>query len=223
MKIFDLGLTAGGALHTIFSPWKPEVVAYNSKVPVEDQLYGTDLLLFSGGTDVNPELYNHENVASGEPDRERDSREKEFYHAARNYRIPMVGVCRGSQFLCVMNGGWLVQDVDNHAGYDHDVYLADFDRVIRTNSTHHQLAIPPKEADIIGGTRNRITRWKYDTKWMHLFKHPQEETEITWYPRTRGLGFQFHPEYYPVNHQVPKMVRELVNRYLDFGFNHENF
>jgi gamma-glutamyl-gamma-aminobutyrate hydrolase PuuD len=216
MKIFDLGLTAGGALHTIFESWKPEVQEFDPNKSIAAQLQGVDLLLFSGGTDVDPNLYQHRNVASSPPDKVRDARETLFYKVARQMSIPMVGVCRGSQFLCVMNGGWLVQDVDNHAnGENHDVFLHD-GSIINTNSTHHQLSIPPAERDVVvlGGTKNRITRWRYDTTWKAHFRIAEVEPEIIYYQRAKCLGFQFHPEYYPTGHPVPKLVCKYVNDYL---------
>ncbi|HTS15012.1 MAG TPA: gamma-glutamyl-gamma-aminobutyrate hydrolase family protein, partial [Candidatus Sulfotelmatobacter sp.] len=77
-------------------------------------LRSMDGLLLTGGADVGPERY-------GEPVRDavdvepgRDTLEAEAFAAARARGVPILGVCRGLQYLNVLMGGRLVQHVDDH-------------------------------------------------------------------------------------------------------------
>lgn len=105
---------------------------------IEDHYTTADLVIFTGGSDVTPSLYGEQNVASN-CDWLRDVREQEIFHYCRDHHIPMFGICRGSQFLHVMMGGKLWQDVDNHCDI-HNVVDMDTGKLVRdTISTHHQM------------------------------------------------------------------------------------
>src|SRR5690554_3184603 len=74
-----------------------------------------DLVCFIGGEDVQPSLYGEHDHPSTHTNPARDEMEEKLFHYCLNEGIPMAGICRGAQFLNVMNGGKLYQDVDNHA------------------------------------------------------------------------------------------------------------
>ena len=103
------------------------------------------LVVFTGGSDVSPGLYSnnapHPRTFS---DLARDTEEITIYETALDNKIPMAGICRGAQFLCVMAGGKLVQDITGHQG-THDV-LARYPNAglkrIAVSSSHHQMQFP---------------------------------------------------------------------------------
>src|SRR3546814_14796091 len=69
----------------------------------------------------------------------------ELFKTCYENGIPMLGVCRGAQFLNVMPGGKLYQDVDNHVG-DHPIYDPQNKRVIpNVSSIHHQMCIETRK------------------------------------------------------------------------------
>jgi putative glutamine amidotransferase len=69
----------------------------------------SSLVVFTGGTDINPRLYGERPHSHTEqPDDKRDTEEKEIFEKALSMDLPMVGICRGAQFLCAMAGGRLV-------------------------------------------------------------------------------------------------------------------
>ena len=108
-------------------------------------LEDANLVVFTGGADVDPSLYGEENFASHST-LARDQREKTIYNQALELGKCMAGICRGGQFLNVMNGGKMIQHVDGHAtGRDHKLT----DRVTgeehSVTSTHHQMMIPNDE------------------------------------------------------------------------------
>jgi putative glutamine amidotransferase len=85
----------------------------------EETLDAVDALVFSGGSDLDPELYGE--VAHAETDgwiRERDDFELELMQAALARDLPLLAICRGSQVLNVALGGDLEQHVPDRVGTD---------------------------------------------------------------------------------------------------------
>jgi len=124
---------------------------------VEEILNRLDGLLFSGGSDLDPELYGQE--AHPQTDGvvpERDRAEIALLQAVLERDMPVLAVCRGSQVLNVALGGDLVQHLPEVVGddkhkhtpgsfADHDVELLPGSRVQRilgdhapVKSHHHQ-------------------------------------------------------------------------------------
>ena len=124
---------------------------------IEETLDRLDGLLFSGGSDLDPELYGQE--AHPETNGivpERDRAEIALLRAALERDIPILAVCRGSQVLNVALGGDLVQHLPEIVGdekhkqtpgefADHDVDLVTGTRVQEilgdhapVKSHHHQ-------------------------------------------------------------------------------------
>jgi putative glutamine amidotransferase len=129
--------------------------------PSEDGLAETlaavDGLVFSGGSDLDPDLYDdepHEATAGVVP--ERDRAELALLEAALARDMPVLAVCRGSQVLNVARGGDLVQHLPDVVGddkhkhtpgtfADHDVTLEPGTRLAEllgdraaVKSHHHQ-------------------------------------------------------------------------------------
>jgi gamma-glutamyl-gamma-aminobutyrate hydrolase PuuD len=72
-----------------------------------------DLIQFTGGADVSPMLYGEPKHPRTYCDPNRDQHEANIFW--NNIDKPKAGICRGGQFLNVMSGGSMWQDVDNHA------------------------------------------------------------------------------------------------------------
>ena len=71
-----------------------------------------DGFLFTGGHDVSPELYGQEILPlCGERCPERDAMERLLFPAVMELKKPVLGICRGLQFINVMLGGTLFQDI----------------------------------------------------------------------------------------------------------------
>jgi len=117
-----------------------------------------DGILFSGGEDVDPALYDektkHESVHI---DRARDTFEFALLDAAMDRRLPILGICRGIQMINVKFGGTLIQDIPsdmeldhrqqgNRADLTHTVTVTEPESALagvvagscRVNSLHHQ-------------------------------------------------------------------------------------
>ncbi|HVC86599.1 MAG TPA: gamma-glutamyl-gamma-aminobutyrate hydrolase family protein [Gaiellaceae bacterium] len=82
-----------------------------------ETLERVDGLIFSGGSDLDPELYD----AEAHPEtagviRERDDFELRLMQAALERDMPLLAICRGSQVLNVALGGDLEQHVPDRVG-----------------------------------------------------------------------------------------------------------
>jgi putative glutamine amidotransferase len=88
-----------------------------SEVAIEETLDALDGLLFSGGADLDPELYGadpHPETNGVRP--ERDRAEIVLLEAALERDMPVLAVCRGSQVFNVARGGDLVQHLPDIVG-----------------------------------------------------------------------------------------------------------
>jgi hypothetical protein len=152
-----------------------------------------DVHVFTGGADVHPSLYLEDIV----PDAgvqcwpQRDALETAAWD-----KYPdkfHLGICRGSQLLNVLNGGSLWQHVNNHGVMDgHMMVEVDSGRMIQTSSVHHQMMRPGKDAKVIcTASEASLKIGQYNQ-----FKGaPEIDHEVLWYPGTRSLCIQGHPEY----------------------------
>lgn len=81
---------------------------------IEEYLDIADALIFSGGEDVNPNLYDadfHPSVQG--VSFERDDFEVKLFKKAFEKKIPILGICRGMQLINVAMGGDLYQDINS--------------------------------------------------------------------------------------------------------------
>jgi putative glutamine amidotransferase len=86
---------------------------------IEETLDRLDGLVFSGGSDVDPELYGAEaHAATGGIRRERDRAELALLTAALERDLPVLALCRGSQVLNVALGGDVEQHVPDRVGHE---------------------------------------------------------------------------------------------------------
>jgi putative glutamine amidotransferase len=83
----------------------------------EPTLAALDGLVFTGGADLDPDLYGAEAHPATAPDHPtRDRFELDLLRAALGCDMPVLAVCRGSQVLNVARGGDLVQHLPELVG-----------------------------------------------------------------------------------------------------------
>ncbi len=90
-----------------------------SREGIDETLDALDGLLFSGGSDLDPETYGadaHSETNGVRP--ERDAGELALLIAALRRDMPVLAVCRGSQVLNVALGGDLVQHLPEVVGHE---------------------------------------------------------------------------------------------------------
>jgi len=77
-------------------------------------------IILSGGGDIQPALYGGKPTASGNYAPERDSTEKALLAIALEQDIPVLGICRGMEFINVYFGGKIQNIADVAGGLVHD-------------------------------------------------------------------------------------------------------
>lgn len=174
--------------HSAFA--KMFVKAYCRKAETIDK---ADLVVFTGGEDLNPKLYHQKAHESVRWNDRRDKKDIEAYSKCYQEGIPMLGICRGAQFLHVMNGGELYQHVDHHTG-DHRMYCTRQKKMIeRVSSVHHQLVVENRMMEVLG-----FVAGKSEERWVspsQVEKGPNSDIEAFFYRDTCSIGIQGHPEY----------------------------
>jgi putative glutamine amidotransferase len=124
---------------------------------LEETLDALDGVIFSGGGDLDPDLYGAEpHEETDMPRTERDAAELRLLEAALDRDMPVLAICRGSQLLNVARGGDLEQHLPEAVGHeqhrhdpgsfsDHDVKVAADSRLggllgdrAPVKSHHHQ-------------------------------------------------------------------------------------
>lgn len=169
-----------------------------------------DLICFTGGSDVSPSLYGEDRHPRTFVNRDRDIREKALFDEFLEASVPMVGICRGGQFLNVMNGGKMYQHVENHVR-DHMILDLATGGRLKATSTHHQM-MRPSIASIIIATaeENGYKESMENTCVVRTYEGP--DYEVILYPHTQCLCFQPHPEFRG-EITLQEYFFSLINRY----------
>lgn len=168
-----------------------------------------DMLLFVGGEDVNPAMYGDRNRNSAYNDT-RDKYEAELWNKAMRGEIEtkkILGVCRGNQFVNVMQGGSLYQDMKDEFGMSHEsvhgiewkTEIPILGEIKLVNSLHHQA----------------IRYYGEDMRCRILGKEPRTGVieALCW--ANRYLGIQFHPEYIDEKHPTHQLFRKAIYEWID--------
>lgn len=172
-----------------------------------------DFLCFTGGEDVDPILYGEKPLPGTFFNPRRDQMEAFHYGQALADRKPMVGICRGGQFLNVMNEGKMWQDVNNHAiAGTHPIIDTRTKEVIHNmTSTHHQMMIPHKDGKVLA-LAGLSTIKKNDQQILERDKPQEDDVEVVWYQDSLSLCFQPHPEYH--HGECRNYFLDLVDEYI---------
>lgn len=159
---------------------------------VED-VNSADLVVFTGGEDVTPAYYDAKAHPLTGNNPIRDAHEALIFDAAKQKGVPMVGICRGGQFLNVMNGGSMYQHVEKHVG-SHLITDVLTGETVWVSSTHHQMMKPSPEGILVASSTLAGRREWYDGQ-IFVRDVSDEDIEVVFYPDTRSLCFQPHPEF----------------------------
>ena len=179
-----------------------------------------DIVLFTGGEDVNPALYKTRPHPTTLCNKERDKAEVSVFKKIKPTQLA-IGICRGSQFLCVMNGGKLVQDVQNHSLWStHGITNDEVEYEI--TSTHHQMQYPynlnKKDYDVLFKSSELRSPGIYEGDNISPDVIMENgEPEIVLYHKEgmpKCLAIQGHPEYMRPNAPVVEMLNDLINETL---------
>lgn len=160
---------------------------------VVDSPDNADLICFTGGADVSSAYYGDKQHPATFSDHYRDAKEERIFLSMLDKKKAMVGICRGAQFLNVMSGGRMYQDVTDHT---RSHYLTDVEtgEVVYVSSTHHQMMLPSLGGKVLAyGNHTAQAEW-YDGAIIKRSEAVQS-VEVVHYAGTHCLCFQPHPEF----------------------------
>lgn len=179
--------------------------------PIECEKLSIDLLVFTGGSDINPVRYGRQAPDDGFFNLQRDEIEFGIIDDILQDRLnpkKVLGICRGHQVLNVAFGGTLFYDFPSELGRDHPYVhnLAwEFPGPLATtfpsvNSMHHQG---------ISSIGDMLT-YKY------LAQEPKSGLieSVLW--GDRFLGVQWHPELMNDSFRLP--MEELMKSWVEGGY-----
>jgi putative glutamine amidotransferase len=169
-----------------------------------------DVLLLGGGEDISPSIYGQapsRYTGASEVLSSRDVFEVRMSERAIAGGIPVIGICRGAQLLCALNGGSLIQHVTGH-GVSHDITTKE-GTVLRVSSAHHQMMNPL-------GTKHDLIAWSSE-KLSHNYIIENEELidveiepEIIYFPKGKSLAVQWHPEFMNEKEEAVVYLKNLI-------------
>ncbi len=164
---------------------------------IDETLDALDGLIFSGGCDLDPDLYGqspHPETTGIVP--ERDTGEIALMKAALERELPILGICRGSQVLNVTLGGDLIQHLPEVVGADrhkeipgiyadHDVAFDSASRLATVLGERHPVKSHHHQGFGRIGTGLRATGHATDDGTPEALEHTG---------RSFAIGVLWHPE-----------------------------
>lgn len=162
-------------------------------------------VILSGGNDLSSDFTGQEARDVRNPSIERDLIEKKILNAAIQKKLPVLGVCRGLQFINCFFGGSITQDLPGHVKTVHVANVCDptaaqlfGSEEIEVNSYHHQ-----------GVRSGQISS---HLKIMAISKD-DDVVEALYHPEYPIVGVQWHPEReIPSKMENERMTRAFFNR-----------
>lgn len=183
-----------------------------------DRMEEAEVVLFTGGEDVNPEVYGCKAHKTTYFTRRRDKQEIAAFHQVQPNQLA-VGVCRGVQLFCALYGGILVQDCSGHCGCGRH-QITNGQDTYTTTSIHHQMQYPfeldRSDYEVLFWSKG-ISRYYEGDKINPSLLRKYGEPEVTVYHR-KGMptcfGVQGHPEMMDRDDPFVKMVNEKIREYV---------
>ncbi len=182
-----------------------------------DNIRDADVIMFTGGSDVSPNFYQEKMGRYTQSDFYRDQIEASHFQWGIKNQRKFLGICRGSQFLTVMSGGRLVQHVTNHGG-EHIIFTKE-GREVFVSSTHHQMMNPfgmdLLDYELLGWAEGESSTYlNGEGGEIPIFQKNGIEPEVVWYPKSRALAIQAHPEIMRPDSKGVEYFRGLVEKHL---------
>jgi len=181
----------------------------------------SDLVQFTGGEDVSPVFYAEPPHKRTHSSLERDFAEIKVFSFALANGIPMAGICRGGQFLNVMCGGRMWQDVDGHIGPHRVVWEQRGNFPVLASSTHHQMMRMHPDKGRLVLWAHKSPEWHgatYKEDGWHHAQAADVDVEGLYYKEQKALCFQPHPEYmgFPA---LTALYFDMIEHYLGLASN----
>lgn len=184
--------------------WIPGAIIVN-------KIQDADLVLFEGGEDVHPNLYGADIHPTTSFNIERDKQDLFVYGIAKAYNKPMLGICRGAQFLCTRAGGKLIQHQNNIFNHFVKTFTGNS---FNTSSTHHQAQNPfnldPSDYKILAWSED-VVKYREDDKGNVKV---EKDVEVAYYPKINALCIQPHPEIRSFDSRDVMWYKDVLEKFM---------
>lgn len=164
-----------------------------------------DLIVLSGGRDINPMLYGEEphpynQCKTDKKLSDRDILCVDLWNLAEENKIPLLGICRGAQHIAAMRGIKLIQHLEDIEG---GVRNVEFDGTFwaKVPKCHHQAVPVTKRLNVHAVTTQKSTGLSF--------------VEAFSLDNGRVIGVQGHPEWCSSpSDNFPTWIRNKFASYL---------
>lgn len=168
--------------------------------------------IFWGGADVDPSLYNRpKSNYCGHTNANTDRQEADEMQKYIDAGIPIIAICRGAQLLNVVNGGILVQHIEDHAiRGEHACTIDNVPFNMGVSSTHHQMMVAHKDGKVLGKSMDPVEGVHWDNvneSYLYNFVN-----EVIYYPKTKSLCIQPHPEWMDQASPFVHWINEFIKK-----------
>jgi len=171
-------------------------------------------LILSGGNDVYPSAYEGEVVQNDSYSKIRNETEQGLLNFAVTNQIPVLGICRGMQFINVYFGGQLIKNLNKHTGEIHHEGRTHALRVIHRETSEY---ICTDYWEMKSYHRQGVTKSVLAPPLKpFLTSDDADVVEGLFHPRHPIAGFQFHPER---ESNIPVGAEKLITAF----FNKKHF
>lgn len=176
-----------------------------------------DGFLFTGGHDVSPELYGETPLKEcGIICKERDAMEKKLFAMALEADKPVLGICRGIQFINAVLGGNLYQDLpaqhpsklEHHQTPPYDIPIHKV-KILENSPLHKLLNIPELAVNsyhhqAVKDLSPRLTAMAYSTDDLVEAVYMKDK-KFVW-------AVQWHPEF---SHKTDENSKKIFKKFID--------
>jgi len=144
------------------------------------------LVVFSGGNNVDPSLYNGKtNLDDVYP--ERDKTEKKLFDIAIQRSIKVLGICRGFHAINVFLGGSVSHKIKGHTNQDHKLISGRVDLNNQITNSFHNQAIT--EYDLVGQGKVELLATSKDGLVEAVTNDERTLLGIQWHPERQQQTF----------------------------------
>ncbi|MBS1557715.1 MAG: gamma-glutamyl-gamma-aminobutyrate hydrolase family protein [Bacteroidetes bacterium] len=114
-----------------------EIIRLSYPAANEEEVKKCHGIVLTGGEDVHPQFYNQPDLlpfCDDDMDERRDAFELKIIDLSQQYKLPLLGICRGLQIANVFFGGTLIPDLPAFGKFNHSKFKEGTDR-------HHSIKI----------------------------------------------------------------------------------
>jgi gamma-glutamyl-gamma-aminobutyrate hydrolase PuuD len=175
-----------------------------------------DVVMLTGGSDIDPTYYNQSKHPTTSGTYYRDQMEYRLIQTCLEKGIPILGICRGAEWLAITAGGELFQHVSSH-NTPHAVSWGKLKIKVHTSSLHHQMCDirEIKDAHVLAWADGLSNFYEKAVQGVSVVQPKSlKEPEVFILPSIKGFAVQGHPEMLDFDCTFNCLVRTSLAEFL---------